>query len=341
MKAVAVAHPNIALAKYWGKRPEGHNLPAVPSLSVTLAGMTTRTEVIFDGGTEDRLHLDGAPVAGRAVARVGQLLDLVWDEARRSGVRPRAAVRSENDFPTAAGLASSASAFAALATAADAALATELSASRLSCLARRVSASAGRSLFGGFVILPAGTDGQAQLPAEPLAGPDHWNLRLVVAVTTEAKKEVGSTEGMQHTAATSPLYRAWLEGAPKLYERVREAVLARDLDALGSALEASALAMHATAMAADPGLLYWNDVTMRTLHAVRRSRANGGPAAFFTIDAGPHVKVLCAVSDVDAVRSMVGAIPGVTRVIVAAPGPGAHVVVDRPSTEAPSSGSRG
>lgn len=325
MKAIAVAHPNIALAKYWGKLPEGHNLPAVPSLSVTLAGMTTRTEVHFDGGDEDRLRLDGETATGRPVARVAQLLDLVWMEGGRDGERPRAAVVSANDFPTAAGLASSASAFAALASAANGALETGLSASQLSCIARRVSASAGRSLFGGFVELPAGVGAQAHLPAVLLAGAAHWDLRLVVAVTTEDKKEIGSTEGMKHTAATSPLYDAWVSSAPAIYERVKAAVVARDLVALGPALEQSALAMHATAMAADPGLLYWNDVTLRTMHAVRQLR-RGGPPAYFTIDAGPHVKVFCRADDVAAVSAGIEAIEGVKRVIVAAPGEGARVV---------------
>src|SRR5690606_4794225 len=132
----AVAHPNIALAKYWGKRAHGHNLPAVPSLSVTLAGMTTRTEVVVEPGRErDALRLDGEPAEGRPVARVSQLFDLLWSEAKRSGPRPRAAVSSENDFPTAAGLASSASAFAALAVAGNAALGTGLPVEILSCIA--------------------------------------------------------------------------------------------------------------------------------------------------------------------------------------------------------------
>jgi diphosphomevalonate decarboxylase len=318
----AIAHPNIALAKYWGKRPHGHNLPAVPSLSVTLAGMSTRTHVQLDPDlAADTLRLDGAVAEGRPVARVSQLFDLLWREANRSGPRPHARVESENDFPTAAGLASSASAFAALAVAGNAALGTELSQEVLSCIARRVSASAGRSLFGGFVELPAGSeeDDQSSLPARPLAGPEHWDLRLVVAVTTEGQKEIGSTEGMNHTAATSPLYAGWVAGAPAIFARVREAVLARDLEALGRGAEQSTLAMHATAMAADPGVIYWNEATLRTMLAVRRMRAEGLPG-YFTMDAGPHVKVITTAAHVAAVEAAVGAIEGVIRTIVAEPG---------------------
>lgn len=317
----SVAHPNIALAKYWGKRPYGHNLPAVPSLSVTLAGMCTFTEVTLDASlAADTLELDGKPVSGRPVERVTQLLDLLVDGRDR----PRARVKSRNDFPTAAGLASSASAFAALSVAGNAALDAGHDAAALSCIARRVSASAGRSLFGGFVVLPAGQEGQDALEAEPLAGADHWNLRLVVAVTAEGEKDVGSTEGMIRTAETSPLYDAWLAGAPPLFERVRDAVKARDLEALGPAVEQSALAMHATALAADPGLLYWNGATMDVMRAVRSFRAQGVPA-YFTIDAGPHVKVVTTADVVADVEERLRAVPGVLRTIAASPGRGARL----------------
>ncbi len=320
----SIAHPNIALAKYWGKRPFGHNLPAVPSLSVTLGGMSTITEVTLDPELdEDVLELDGRPVVGRPVHRVSQLFDLLVAEGR-GGPRPRARVKSRNDFPTAAGLASSASAFAALAVAGDAAFETGLSAGTLSCVARRVSASAGRSLFGGFVVLPAGEEGMTTLQAQPLAPAEHWDLRLTVAVTAEGAKDVGSTEGMVRTAATSPLYEGWLRGATPIFEVVREAVLARDLEALGPAIEQSALVMHASAIAANPGLLYWNGVTVEVMRAVRRLRAEG-LGAYFTIDAGPHVKVVSRAADAEAVGRALAAVPGVLHTITARPGPGAHL----------------
>jgi diphosphomevalonate decarboxylase len=318
----AVAHPNIALAKYWGKRAYGSNLPAVPSLSITLDGMRTITSVELADG--DTLQLDGALWEGRPLARVTALCDLIWQEAGRSGARPGVRVASDNDFPTAAGLASSASAFAALAVAADDALDARLGPSRLSCIARRVSASAGRSLFGGFVVLPAGEPGQQSLAAEPLRAADHWDLRLVVAVTAEGQKKIGSTEGMKHTAATSPLYDAWLSCAPAIFATIRDAVLARDLDRLGPAVEQSALVMHATAMGADPGLLYWNGVTLEVMHEVRRLRDAGTPA-WLTIDAGPHVKVLTTSPEVASVEAALAAVDGVLRTISTAPGAGARL----------------
>ncbi|MBW2455281.1 MAG: diphosphomevalonate decarboxylase [Deltaproteobacteria bacterium] len=327
--AVAEAHPNIALAKYWGKLAEGPNLPAVPSLSLTLAGMVTRTAVRLDPSLAgDELTLDGEPAQGRAVQRVSQLLDLVWRRSDdRQQPRPAAVVESTNDFPTAAGLASSASAFAALAVAANAALGAERSVEELSSMARQVSASAGRSLFGGFVELPAGRAGDDWLPARPLAPADHWELRLLVAVTAVGPKAVGSTEGMIRTAGTSPFYDAWVGWAAESFHRIRQAVLARDLASLGPAAERSALCMHGAALAAEPPLVYWNGATVEVQAAVRRLRAAGADA-YFTIDAGPHVKIITTADQAEQVAAEVAGVSGVHRVIVTRPGGPARLLTE-------------
>lgn len=325
-RATAVAHPNIALSKYWGKRDHGHNLPAVPSLSVTLAGMTTTTHVAFDPGLmADRFSLGGSAAPPGALARVTALLDRVRAAA---GIDLRADVTSENDFPTAAGLASSASAFAALALAATTAAGLRWDGAKISDLARKSSVSAARSAFGGFVELKAGAadpPGEVDLAAAPVAGPDHFPLRVLVAVTREGPKSTLSTEGMLHTQRTSPFYPAWVETAPALFDRVRAAVLDRDLAALGVAAEESALRMHAAAIAACPGLVYWAGATVEVMDEVRRLRARG-LAAYFTIDAGPHVKVLTSPDhEADVERALVE-VPGVRRVIRARPGGGATIV---------------
>jgi diphosphomevalonate decarboxylase len=319
-RATAVAHPNIALAKYWGKREDGHNLPTVPSLSVTLAGMATTTTVAFDPGLEDDVFLlAGVPAGPLATRRVVALLDRVREAAGR---RDRARVTSANDFPTAAGLASSASAFAALALAASSAAGLAWDEASVSDLARRSSVSAARSVLGGFVELHAGRPGDEALAAAPVASADHLPLRVVVAVTREGPKSTLSTEGMLHTQRTSPYYPVWVETAPSLFARVREALLARDLEALGVAAEESALRMHAAAIAACPGLVYWAGATVEVMDEVRRLRARG-VQAYFTIDAGPHVKVLCSPADEDMVARALLSVPGVTRTIRTRPGPGA------------------
>lgn len=317
--AGAVAHPNIALAKYWGKQPVAGNYPAVPSLSLTLAGLSTRTRVTFDAALDaDVLELGGRVVSAAEAARAVALLDRV---RAASGERRRARVVTDNDFPTASGLASSASGFAALAVAAVRAAGLDWDAARSSDLARSASASAARSLFGGWVELPAPPAREGTfLPAAPLAPPAHMDVAMLVCVTTEAEKAVGSTEGMQRTSASSPFHAAWLELAPRVFADLRAAVLARDVERVGTLAEKSAFAMHAAALAA--GVSYLRDATWAGIARVRELRARGR-AAWATMDAGPHVKVLVSTADADAVAAAMREVPGVLRVLVARPGPGA------------------
>lgn len=316
-RATAVAHPNIALAKYWGKQPFGHNLPAVPSLSVTLDGMSTTTTVTFDDALgADELVLNGAPATGTPLARVNGMLDRVRDAAKTT---TRARVESANDFPTASGLASSASAFGALALAATTAAGLSWSPSELSDLARRTSVSSARSLFGGYVELPVGKEGDVFLPAREVAPADHWDLEIVVAVTREGAKDVSSSDGMAHTSKTSPYFAGWKETAPETFDRVRAALLAKDLRALGEAAEHSALAMHAAALAARPAVLYFTAATVAAIEGVHRLRRDG-VTAYATIDAGPHVKVITTRGETDRVATFMESVPGVLRTIRARPG---------------------
>jgi diphosphomevalonate decarboxylase len=322
--ARAVAHPNIALAKYWGKLDAGLNLPAVPSLSLTLDAMSTTTTVSFDPSLEtDRIVINGAPAREGEALRASKLLDRVRGAA---GIAARATVESANDFPTASGLASSASGFAALALAAVTAAGLSWDLARVSDLARQSSASAARSVFGGFVMLAAGGAGTTFLPAEPLAESGGWPVALSVCVTTSRAKEVPSTEGMGHTRATSPYYAAWLARAPIVFERGRKAVLARDLEELGRVAEESAFSMHACAMASAPALFYFSPTTVAAIERVRRLR-HEGTLAYVTMDAGPHVKVLSHAADAERIARAMRDVPGVERVLVARPGRGAEVAV--------------
>ncbi len=316
--ARAVAHSNIALAKYWGKADVERNLPAVPSLSLTLDALSTETSVEFDAAFDsDEARLDDRAVVGRPLARIVELLDRVRKQA---GISERARVLSRNNFPTAAGLASSASGFAALALAATKAAGLDATPAEISALARASSASAARSVYGGFASLGAGAEA-----AERVAPPDHFPVSMLVAVTATGPKAVGSTDGMQHTAATSPYYAAWVEHAPALYKEVRAAVIAGDLELLGAAAEQSALMMHASMLAARPAIVYFSSVTLSVMERVRALRESGTPA-FYTMDAGPHVKVLTTPGDATSVAAALFDVPGVQRVIRCAPGPDAHLL---------------
>ena len=323
-RARAVAHANIALVKYWGKRDVALNLPCTGSLSMTLSPLATETEIILDPALErDELILNGEPAAPRALKRVSSLLDAMRVGA---GVETRARVTSRNHFPTAAGLASSASAFAALVIAADGVFDLNLTPSELSVWARKGSGSAARSIFSGFSEMRPGVaaDGH-DAHAIPLHGVDHWPLQVVIALVSSAKKSIASTDGMTSTSETSPFFPAWCEGVPGDILAARQAIEARDFAHLAQISERSCLRMHASAFAADPGVIYWRGATLELIEATRRWRAEGLPV-FFTVDAGPNVKIFCEPSAVDAVEAKLADFPGVEGTLRCEPGEGAHLI---------------
>jgi len=321
-RAAARARANFALVKYWGKADARLNVPAVGSISITLDALWSDTEVDFDERLgADELSLDGQRRADQ-LAKVSACLDLLRE---RAGIRTRARVTSSNNFPTGAGLASSASGFAALVTAAAGALDLELSPRELSVLARRGSGSAARSMFGGFVEMHAGhaPDG-ADSFAEPMLEASEWPLEVAIAITTMAEKDVGSRTGMQRSADSSPYYSAWVATQGDDLRAARVAIRARDFEALAEVAEHNCLKMHAAALAATPPLLYWNGATVECVHAIRRLRASGVPV-FFTIDAGPQVKAICLAEARPRVEAALRDVPGVLDVLSSRLGPGAEL----------------
>jgi diphosphomevalonate decarboxylase len=321
-RASARARANFALIKYWGKADSKLNVPAVGSISVTLDSLWTDTTVELDPSLPaDDLVLDGNR-RPEQLAKVSACLDLL---RARAGTSVRARVTSTNNFPTGAGLASSASGFAALVTAGAAACGLELTPRELSILARQGSGSAARSIFGGFVEMHAGTaaDGMDSY-AEPLLPAQEWPLEVVIAITAKGEKEVGSRSGMERSAESSPYYRAWVETQPADLATARSAIAARDFDALADVAEHNCLKMHAAALAARPPLVYWNGATVACFTEVRRLRANGVPV-FFTIDAGPQVKAICAPGAAREVGAALRAVPGVVEILSSALGPGVEL----------------
>lgn len=315
--ARAFAHSNIALVKYWGKADVANNLPAVPSVSMTLDGMYTETVVTFDPSLDgDVCSLDGRPSRDKEQVRFEKALDLVRAEAN---IDTRARVQTRNNFPTASGLASSASGFAALILAARAAAQLPFDAKVASDLARRCSASAARSVYGGFVALPLN-----ETSAQRVSTPSSFQPELLVAVTTSAEKSMGSTAGMQHTKTTSPYYTPWVEYAPTLYNQALDALSQGNLAELGPLVEHSALLMHASMWGANPALIYFNDVSMRVIHAVRTWRERG-LKGYFTMDAGPHVKVLTTPEQAPELADRLSRVDGVLRVLRCKVGPDAKV----------------
>jgi len=321
-KATVRVGSNIAFIKYWGVDDPTINLPQTNSISMTLAEAHTTTTVEWldqrdaaDRG--DHIELDGVLLDAAKAARLVRHLDRLRALA---GVTDRAHVVSQNNFPMASGIASSASGFAALSVAGAAALGLELGLTELSALARLASGSASRSLFGGFVEWERGQDDLTSV-AHQLYPPAHWELYDLVAVVSSEEKAVSSADG--HTlAANSPLNRGRVEFVNDVLAETRAAIAACDLSRLGPIIEQDALAMHAVMMTSTPSLFYWQPATLAIMHAVRSRREADGLQAYFTIDAGPNVHVICTAADVAAVKALLMAIPTVERVIVSRPGTG-------------------
>ncbi len=320
---LAEAHPNIALVKYWGKADLVANLPAVPSLSITLDSLRSRTRVTLDPNlSKDQFVLNGQSQA-KGQRRVISCLDRFRQKANS---QCRVLVESDNNFPTAAGLASSASGFAALVEAANSAFDVKLTPGEKSRWARQGSGSAARSIFGGFVEMPV-DDEQKVSEAKPLLSAHDWPLQVVVAVTDTAAKKIGSTEGMQRTAETSPFYPSWVESSHQDMKVAKKAIEARDFGMLARVSEFSCLKMHGLAMSADPGLLYWNSASVACLQKIRDLQTSG-VEVFFTMDAGPQVKAICTQQAVADVQAGLSQVSGVQSLLQTGLGGGSRLIIE-------------
>jgi diphosphomevalonate decarboxylase len=317
MRADAIAQPNIALIKYWGKRDTVRNIPAVGSISLTLETLWTKMSVeLREGAGTDELVVNTSKSSAMQ-KRVSNCLDQLLGPAR-----PRADVASESNFPIAAGLASSSSAFAALVLAASRAARLPADTLSLARLAGASSGSAARSFFEGIVELGARDD---EIDVSCICTAEAWPLCIVIAVTDAGPKAVGSGAAMILSAATSPFYDSWIARQDRDLETAREAVAARDFEKLASVSEHNCLKMHSVMWTSRPPVVYWNEATVNAMLAVRELQRNGVPV-FFTIDAGPQVKAVCLPEACDTVEAALAATKGVGRVIVSGLGSGARLL---------------
>src|SRR5215207_5788058 len=322
--ATAQANPNIAFIKYWGNRDNVLRLPMNGSISMNLDGLYTRTTVSFQPSLSfDELIINGHEVMGTGLDRISYILDIIRGMAN---IHERAEVISENNFPSGAGIASSASAFAALALAGSTAAGLNLNERELSRLARRGSGSASRSIPGGFVEWQAGTTDEDSF-AFSIAKPDHWNLVDCVAIVSASHKKTGSTEG-HSIAPTSPLQAARVADTPRRLEICRNAILNCDFNTFASIVELDSDIMHSVMMTSTPALHYWKPASLEVMNQVRAWRAEGLPACY-TVDAGPNIHVICPETEAHIIDTRLREIPAVEDVLVARPGGPAKIVNGR------------
>ncbi len=319
MKATAIANSNIALVKYWGKRNSDLILPYNSSISMTLDSLNTKTTVEFNKEFSDNeVIINGKTVEGEEKARVVHHLDLLQEFVTE---KVFAKVKSESNFPKKAGLASSASGFAALTLAGIKALDQNLTTKELSILSRRGSGSASRSVLGGFVewnkgSLPDGSDSHAiQIEKE-----DHWpELSMIVTIISTEEKKVSSRVGMSQTVKTSPFYPAWLDTIESDVEKMKKAISQKDFVLLGQIAENNALKMHATMHTTVPPIIYWESGSLTIMKEVITLREEG-KECYFTMDAGPQVKILCLEDDLEVIKSRVNKLDVVRDIMICHPG---------------------
>lgn len=307
------AHTNIALIKYWGKKDSYYKIPFNSSLSLTLDAFYTDTQVKYDPAlTEDHFVLDGSEIHGSKKQRVIAFMNEV---RQRYGIEDYAWIESNNHVPTAAGLASSASAFSALAKAST--LHLDLDDSELSRLARFGSGSASRSIYGGFAVWNRGSD-DASSYAVPVSM-DPWDdFRMIVCILNDQEKPYPSSMAMDVTAKQSPYFPAWVKQSEKDLAAIEDGLLAHDIDRVGSIAQANALRMHASLMACN--MWYFEPKTLEIMNTVRTLQKT--IPAYFTMDAGANVKIMTTRQHVDVILA---ALKDDVEVVVCQSGPGAAI----------------
>ncbi|KAF2223330.1 diphosphomevalonate decarboxylase [Elsinoe ampelina] len=320
---------NIAVIKYWGKRDSSLNLPTNSSLSVTLSQSDLRTHTTASCSpsfTSDSLTLNGAPqdISGaRTQACLSELRSLRRSLEESDPSLPRLSeqklkIVSRNNFPTAAGLASSAAGFAALVRSIADLYALPASPTELSRIARQGSGSACRSLFGGYVAWEMGSkaDGSDSVAVE-VAPASHWpGMRAVILVASAEKKDVSSTAGMQATVKTSSLFKQRVETVvPARMKEMEKAVQEKDFETFAGLTMRDSNSFHACCLDTEPPIFYMNDASRAAVRVVDRINETAGrKVAAYTFDAGPNAVVYYEEKDEGVVagvfKSILGKVEG-------------------------------
>ena len=298
LTSCAISHPNIAFIKYWGNKNESLRIPENGSISMNLDSLWTKTKIEFDSTyTNDQLKINDKNADKVTMLRVSSFLDYIRNIAN---VPFYAKISSESNFPIGAGIASSASAFSALAVAAVNALNLNLSERELSIIARKGSGSASRSIPGGFVEWVAG-DSDTNSFSYSICPPDHWDLNDIIAIVKSTHKEIGSTQG-HPLAKTSPLQSSRVSDSQNRLSFCKNAILEKDFDKLAYISELDSNLLHAVMMTSTPILFYWEPDSLRLMKEIIKLRKNGIPV-FYTLDAGPNVHVITSVDYIDFISN--------------------------------------
>ncbi|MEK7431956.1 MAG: diphosphomevalonate decarboxylase [Cyanobacteriota bacterium] len=315
---------NIALVKYWGKKNSKLKTPLNNSISMTLDKLFTITSAEVIDSKKDEVFFNNIQKEDDKSKKIVDFIDIFRNNFDKKDKKIR--IITENNFPTASGLASSASGFSALSVAVANVLNLNLTDKELSIYSRLGSGSACRSIFGGFVEWNKGEveDGSDSY-ATQIKDENYWDLNMIVCIVDDIKKDKSSTDGMKETVETCPFYPAWLETIEKDLQEVRNGILEKDLEKVGQTMEHNCLKMHSTMFTTKPSIIYWKPKTLEIIHKVRELR-NEGLNCYFTIDAGANVKILCQKNDSNKIMNFIDNILPKDKIIVCSAGSGYNFI---------------
>jgi len=316
-EVTAIAHPNFALIKYWGKADSIQNIPAMSSISLTVDTLASTTQISQQPEVQENIW----ELNGERQSDLGQILPTLDYLSEVGEVKEPCLIQSDNNFPTAAGLASSASGVASIVVAYNRFFDLGLTNKQMTKAAMLGSGSAPRSLLSGLVLL----DVENQFDCQTLAEPNQWPLSVVVCITDDKRKTVSSREGMEISRKTSPLYESWLKVNASHIEQAKKAINERNLRALGQVSEESCKQMHEVMRTSNPSINYMTNKTIDCINAIEGIRSSGFDL-FHTVDAGPQVKIICKTEDSGLIQKRISSLSSVRQTLVANIGYGARVI---------------
>lgn len=320
MKVSAVAPSNIAFSKYWGRKDEKLRLAENGSISMCTSNLLTTTTIEFSENYRHDEVIINSEKRTSEVSRVIQHLDRIRELAK---IKLFAKVVSENNFPTATGLSSSASSFAALTVAAVKAAGLDLNEKELSILARLGSGSACRSIPSGFVEWLDGDTSESSF-AKSIFPPNHWEIADVVAVVSEGRKEISTSKAHQ-SAASSIFLPLRVSKMKQKNKKLKELIQKKDFTRFGELIEAEALELHAIMITQSPPLIYLLPNTILLFKLVHFWRKEG-LEVYFTINTGQDVHLIIAQKDINKLKKKLKEIPEIKSIIVNYPSQGARVI---------------
>lgn len=331
-KVTIQAPANIAFIKYWGRSDHKLFLPLNDNISMTLSGCTTTTtaELIDDSADLVEVKFLGKEFTQLAAdsIKARNIFDQITRIKNLAKLSQSVHIKSENNFPADAGIASSASGFAALTGALLLAYGLDELYEDKKEFSRQVrlcgSGSAVRSVYGGFVEMLAGTDHESSY-AQQVADEHHWDLVDIVAIVNADKKKISSSEGHE-LAETSPFLKARIEHTNRQFPIVRQAILNKDFKTLGEVLELESTSMHAVMMTQDPPAFYWSPGSISIMKQVRELREQKHILAYTTFDAGANAHIICQKKDAQTIEKLIKDNPFVKSTIYNEPAAGVHEV---------------